>query len=307
MSACVVAVIATLRRPRELARLLASLEGVETAVVCNNKADAEVRAVCERAPVPTVCRDVPENLGCGGGLRLAEEEALARFCDRLTHLLVLDDDVELEPDTVRRLVEVMEQEKANAVYPLVIAENGCVGWTPGLSDRAKRRLAEDAPTPAEYRSRLGSSVEEFTWAQGICLLIRRAAIDECGLHRADFWVRGEDLDFSLRLTQRGRGIFAPAIVVKHLPPAASPAASRRAEYFRHAAMIQNIAYLGFRQVHGKRIAKSLAGAVRHFVGLWGLASFPDLLVAFWRGGVLAQPAGQGNGRTFQQRFNEVIQ
>lgn len=307
MSACIVAVIATLHRPRELARLLASLEGVEAAVVCNNKADAEVRAVCEQAPIPTICRDVPENLGCGGGLRLAEEEALARFGDRLTHLLVLDDDAELEPDTVRRLVEVMEQEKATAVYPLVIAENGCVGWTPGLSDRAKRRLAENPLTPAEYRARLGTAVAEFTWAQGICLLVRRETIDECGLHRADFWVRGEDLDFSLRLTQRGRGIFAPAITVKHLPPAASPAASRRAEYFRHAAMIQNIAYLGFRQAHGRRIASSLAGAARRFTGLWGLAAVADLLLAFWRGGVLAQPAGQGGGRTFQQRFNESVQ
>lgn len=305
MSNCVVAVVATLRRPRELARLLASLREVEGVIVCNNTADPEVRAACETAPIPTTCLDSAENLGCGAGLRLAEEEAWKRFGDRLTHLLVLDDDAVLEPDTVPRLVEVMEREKAAVVYPLVVGPEGRIGWTPGLKDRAQHRLGSDPFTPAEYRERLGTSVAEFDWAQGVCLLARRSAVDAAGFHRADFWVRGEDLDFSLRLTSQGPGIFATDVVVKHLPPEAGASSSPRAEYLRHAAMVQNIAYLVLRQRHGRRIAISLPGSARRFVNMWGLGSIGDLFRAIWRGGIGGRPAGRGAGPTFRQRFDDL--
>jgi GT2 family glycosyltransferase len=306
MSACVVAVAATHRRPRELARLLNSLHNVEAAVVCNNGANPQVRASCESAAVPTACLDSPKNLGCGGGLRLAEEEVWKRFGDRFTHLLVLDDDAELEPDTVLRLMEVMDRERAAVVYPLVTGADGRVGWTPGLMDRNQRRLGNTSLAVTEYRNRLSATVAEFDWAQGICLLARREAVDVAGFHRADFWVRGEDLDFSLRLTARGRGVFAPEIVVKHLPPDTSTATSSSAEYLRHAAMVQNIAYLGFRQPHGRRIVASVLGASRRFVATWGISAAPDLLSALWRGVIRAEAAGQGNGRTFHQRFNALV-
>lgn len=307
MSICVVAVIATFRRPHELARLLGSLREVGGVIVCNNGADAEVRAACEAAPGPTTCLDTSENLGCGAGLRLAEEEVWKRFGNRLTHLLVLDDDVVLEPDTVPRLAAVMERENAAVVYPLVVGPEGRIGWTPGLKDRAQHRLGNNPLTPAEYRDRLGTSVAEFDWAQGICLLARRSAVDTAGFHRADFWVRGEDLDFSLRLTAQGRGIFAPDVVVKHLPPEIGASSSPRAEYFRHAAMVQNIAYLVLRQRHGRRIAVSLPGSARRFVSMWGLGSIGDLFRALWQGAILGQPAGTGSGTAFRQRFDELNQ
>jgi GT2 family glycosyltransferase len=306
MSASVVAVVATFRRPREIARLLASLGGVDEVVVCNNAADPEVRSACESARVSTTCLDATENLGCGGGLRLAEEEAWKRFGDRLTHLLVVDDDAVLEPDTVPRLIEIMDRESAAVVYPLVTGVDGRIGWTPGLKDREQHRLGTDPIPVDEYRARLGQCVAEFEWAQGICLLAKREAVDAAGFHRADFWVRGEDLDFSLRLTAQGRGIFTTELTVKHLPPELSPQSSVPAEYLRHAAMLQNIAYLGLRQPHGRRIVASILGASRRFIALWGLSSAPDLLSALWRGIANAEPAGKGNGRTFQKRFRELV-
>ncbi|HET6408137.1 MAG TPA: glycosyltransferase family 2 protein [Chthoniobacteraceae bacterium] len=305
MSRCIAAVIATYRRPSELARLLASLQGVDAVVVCNNGADSAVRAVCESAPVSTTCLDSKENIGCGGGLRLAEEDVWRRFRDQLSHLLVLDDDAQLEADTVIQLADVMESEHAAVVYPLVAGPGGRVGWTPGLKDRAKHRLGAESLSVADYRERFRAPFAEFDWAQGICLLVRREAMDAAGFHRGDFWVRGEDLDFSLRLTACGRGIFAPGILVKHLPPNNSATSSPRAEFLRHAAMIQNIAYLTCRQPHGRRIALSLPGASRRFLSTWGIDAAPDLARALWRGVVRAEAAGQGDGRTFFQRFKEV--
>ena len=91
MNARIVAVAATYRRPRELARLLGSLAGVERIVVCDNSASAEVREVVANAPLTAHYLAPTENLGCGGGLRRAEEHAWKETGGNFTHLLVLDD------------------------------------------------------------------------------------------------------------------------------------------------------------------------------------------------------------------------
>lgn len=299
----IVAVTATFRRPRELARLLGSLAGVERIVVCDNSASAEVRVVVDAAPLPAHYLAPAENLGCGGGLRLAEEHAWEITGGSFTHLLLLDDDAVLEADTAARLVDALARDHADAACPLLLGPDGRTGWTPGLRDRAKHRLGLTPMTPDDFLARFGSEAAEFTWAQGICLLARREAVERAGFHRAEFWVRGEDLDFSLRLTARGRGVFIPTARAHHLPPPAG--ADDRAEFLRHAAMVQNIAFLALHQPHGARIRGSLAGTSRRFIAQWGVRGVPDLVRALWRGGVRAEPAGCGEGRTFRRRHDEL--
>jgi GT2 family glycosyltransferase len=300
----VVAVVATYRRPRELARLLASLVGVDEVVVCDNSASGEVRGVVESAPCAAHYLAPGENLGCGGGLRLAEEHAWKIGGDPLTHLLVLDDDAVLAPDTVPALAAALEREKAVAAYPLVTGPDARTGWLPGLRDRTRHRLGKAPLGVSEYRARLGAEIADFEWAQGICLFATRAAVEVAGFHRADFWVRGEDLDFSLRLTAHGRGIFVPSVIVQHLPPAIATPVQDAAEYLRHAAMVQNIAFLALTLPYGRRIRGSLPGASLRFLRLWGMRALPDLFRALRRGSC-GEPAGCGAGRTFRQRFDEL--
>jgi GT2 family glycosyltransferase len=300
----IVAVVATFRRPRELARLLGSLADVDAIVVCDNSARAEVRDIVEAAPVPAHYLAPGENLGCGGGLRLAEEYAWKIAGNRFTHLLVLDDDTILAANTVAELHAALEREKAVAAYPLVIGPDSRTGWLPGLRQRAQHRLGRTSMDVAEYRAQFGTAFADFDWAQGICLLATRAAVEATGFHRADFWVRGEDLDFSLRLTAHGRGVFVPGVVVQHIPPENSAPADRRAEYLRHAAMVQNIAFLALTQPHGRRIRSSIPGASGRFVRTWGWRAWPDLITALRRG-ARGEPAGCGSGRTFRQRFDEL--
>jgi GT2 family glycosyltransferase len=296
-------VIATFGRPREIERLFASLAWVDSVFVCDNSGRSDIRQIVERSAVSAHYLAPGRNLGCGGGLRAAEERAWAVVGDQLTHLLVLDDDAVLEPDTLPILLDAMARENAVASYPLVTSAAGMVGWTPGLRDRRLHRLGKETLTPAEYRGRFGAKVADFDWSQGICLLARRYAVEKVGFHRSDFWVRGEDLDFSLRLTAIGRGIFVPDAVAQHVPPQ-SAGGSHAAEYLRHAAMVQNIAFL-VTQPHGRRLRGSLLGAAGRFLRLWGAKALPDLVRAFWRGAARAQPAGTGEGPTFQNRCHAL--
>jgi GT2 family glycosyltransferase len=301
----VVAVVATFRRPRELARLLGSLVGIEAIVVCDNAADPETRTVVERAQCRAHYVAPPANLGCGGGLRCAETQAAQIAGLAWTHLLVLDDDAILAPETIPHLLAALDREQAVAAYPLVTGPDGRTGWLPGLRDRARHRLGREPLAVDQYRARLGPAPADFDWAQGICLLATRAAVETAGFHRDDFWVRGEDLDFSLRLTALGRGIFVPTTIVQHLPPESHVSTDTRAEYLRHAAMVQNIAFLALTQPHGRRIRCSIPGASLRFVRTWGVRALPDLFSALSRG-ARGEPAGGGTTSTFRQRYDELL-
>lgn len=307
MPSCVAALIATLGRPRELSRLLDSLAKIErglgAVIVVDNAASDETRGVVEAAKCPAHLITPDTNVGCGGGLRLAGERAMELLGTRLTHVLILDDDVVLPPEILDVLGAALDRAQADAAYPLVIAEDRLTGWLPGLADRTAHRAAKRRMTPRQFRETMGERPLPLVWSQGICLLVTRRAVETLGFHRDDFWVRGEDLEFSLRITALFRGILVPAVTVQHLPPPAGGEESRNAEYLKHAAMVQNIAYVALRLHHGHRVAWSLAGTLRRFLALWGPRAGLDALRALWRGGILGEPAGRGTGRTFQARFH----
>lgn len=309
MNARVAALVATYRRPIELTRLLDALaavpHGLDLVVVVDNAGSEETRALLENARCPTRYVAPGENLGCGGGLKRAGEEALRVGGATLTHLWILDDDALPTADTLSALLDAMAREGADAACPLVLGPDGRLGWTPGFKSRVDERAARLCATPEELRARFGSAPLPFTWTQGISLLVSRRAVETLGLHRPDFWVRGEDLEWSLRLTARYRGIVVPTVVVQHLPPAEISAASRKGEYLKHAAMLQNIVYLSLRLPHGRRIARSIVPTIARFVRMWGMRSIIDVARALVRGAVQAEPAGTGTGATFNHRSRSL--
>jgi GT2 family glycosyltransferase len=308
MKPAIAALIATYRRPRELERLLVSLAHSDpfpaAVIVADNDGSADVRALVTHTFPGARYLHPGTNAGCGGGLQLAAEQALQGKGQRFTHLLILDDDAVLEPDTLSVLAEAMKRENADLAYPLVTDEHGHVGWLPGLKPRLPGVRDAFDGSPAEFRAQFGAAPRDFTWAQGICLLVARRALERCGPHREDFWVRGEDLEFSLRLTAYGRGILVPEAVVQHLPPERTER-SDEAEYLKHCALLQNIAFIGFHLPHGHRIAWTFFGALRRFVRQWSISSLGDAGRAFWRGAVRGEPAGKGVGATFRTRFEAL--
>ncbi len=298
-----VAVIATYRRPTEVARLLASLEKSTLAlhgiVVVDNAADPATRT----AVVPHRYIAAPDNLGCGGGLRLAEETALREFPE-LTHLWVLDDDVVVEPATLATLLAQMGD--AAAACPQAADAGGRLNWFPGLLNRAKFNVLRRASTPAEYLAECGPPPEQFSWATGVALLVTRAVIESAGLHRSDFWVRGEDLDFSLRITAIARGCYVPTAQVAHLPPGGGIVVDDFPERMKHAAMLQNSAYLIARTAHGRRLSKHWPGNAWRHLRRFGPSAFGDILRAAHLGALCGLPAGAPGGETFRQQLTAAI-
>jgi len=292
-------VVATYRRAPELRRLCASLEKVSVPlalVVVDNADDPDTEAVVKETALEAVRLLPGGNLGCGGGLAFGERAAMERYGDRLTHLWVLDDDTEIDPAAPECLIAAMAESKAGLACPMIVGDTGAIGWFPGLLERAAFDAIRVARTPAEYLSRRGGRPVSFSWATGVSLLVSREAFEALGAHRDDFWIRGEDLEFSLRYSARFPAIFVPGALVRHLPrPAAESPEALAAERIKHLAMIRNAAYISFRLTHGRRIMKNLPGNLWRYFKTWGPGSIPEALVACWHGAVAGKPAGAKKG------------
>jgi GT2 family glycosyltransferase len=207
----------------------------------------------------------------------------------------LDDDCVVRPDTLEILLQEMERAGAEAAHPMTLDGEGRLSWAPGLVDWRRAQAVKRAIPPAEYLGRFGDAPTPFKWSQGIALLITRRALETLGGYRTDYWVRGEDLEFTLRITHRWKGDYAPRARVEHLPPAGS--SKPEVEYVRHAAMLQNIAYTSLRLRHGWRIAWTLPS---NWLNFWRSAGYsPRALVEIARtlfyGALLGWPAGKTYG------------
>jgi hypothetical protein len=198
----------------------------------------------------------------------------------------------------------MESTGAGAACPQARDAEGRLNWFPGLKDSARFNVLKQSTTPAEFITRDSAEPAEFTWATGVALLVTRAALEAAGLHRRDFWVRGEDLDFSLRIAQVTKGIYVPRAHLEHLPPGEGQVVDDFAEQMKHAAMLQNCAFLFARTKHGRRLAKHWPGNVLNHLRRFGRKAFSDVRTAFTQGAILGRPAGSPKGDQFRRRLAE---
>ncbi|RYD84261.1 MAG: glycosyltransferase [Verrucomicrobiaceae bacterium] len=293
----VIAVVATFQRSAELQRLLHSLESARPdllgVIIVDNADDIETAKVLTSSPLD--CRRiVPEkNLGCAGGLEKGGKTAAEMFHSEYTHLWILDDDAVVPSGTLQCLLAAMAREQAWAAIPLIVDHDGRIGWFPHLLKRSKFNAIRRRPTLDEFWIKCGREPELFSWCTGVSLLVARTAVEQLGFHRGDYWVRGEDLEYSLRLTGAGRGILVPDAVVQHLPPPPTNAADQADERAKHAAMLRNLAFTSFRLSHGRSLIWKLPGNWWRFLRMWGCKrdTITTLFRTMWDGALRGSPAG----------------
>ena len=290
----VVAVVVTFRRERELARLLASLDAstapLAGCVVMDHAGTVPDDAA--RHPFPVRIFQDLSNPGPGAGWADGTRRAREIFGE--TDILYLDDDVVLPPGALEILLR--EKSGARAICPLLEDADGRLWGFPEPLDVHQRKLIREAATPSDALRLLGAGPHKFCWATGACLLVDSDGIAAAGLHRPDFWMLGEDLEYSMRLASGGAAVFTCLARIPHLPPAAAdPAAARQAGYRKFCSLLQNLSYLSFHSRHSAHMGKYLPGNFRRFFRIHGMSGLADAWQCFWQGAVLGRPAGHRTG------------
>lgn len=302
----VAAAIATHRRDKELQRLLECLSAstlplAAGAFVADNANSSETQSLCATAPLPCTWIGLSENKGPG----TAWNAAIARALNdpQVTHLLVLDDDIIMPPNALNVLLKIIVQAHVDAVAPLLFDEHNRLWGFPEPVDEPLRKAIRLVHTPEECASVFGEQSYPFCWATGACMLYTRDAFTKSGFFREDFWMLGEDLEFSMRVAAAGGGVFTAQVAVSHLPPPPNSRSVTTAHRGKFLALLQNLSYLAFHSPHSAHLRHYLLGNLRRYLRTEGYhpGNIRDAAEAFWHGALRGQPAGTKVGVKLRAR------
>jgi len=192
----------------------------EVYVVDNASTDGSAEMVGAEFPDVALIA-LGRNLGFAG----ANNVALHRC--RGSHVLLLNPDATLAPDTLARLRATLDAwPGAAAAGPRILNPDGtlqsCGYPFPTLlseirqSKRVNRLLSLVAGPSREPVGVAPDAASEVDWCDGACMLLRREALDAVGLLDEQYFLYSEELDWCFNARRAGWNIVVdPRAVVRH--------------------------------------------------------------------------------------------
>jgi hypothetical protein len=207
------------------------------------------------------------------------------------------------------LLAALATAPAAAAAPLLFDDKEHLWAFPEPRETALRAGIRRTVDTDECRRAFGGEPHAFCWATGACMLYARRAFETCGLFREDFWMLGEDLEFSMRVAAAAGGVFTADAQVPHLPPPPDPETSRVAHRLKFLALLQNLSYLAFHSPHSAHLRSYLAGNFKRYVRTegWSPGTVLDGCCAFYQGAVCRQPAGTPAGARLRERAKHRLE
>ena len=213
--------------PSCLAALRASVPPATELHVVDNAGDDGVRALAERLWPGARVTINAVNRGFGAAVNQAVRAA------RGEAILLLNPDAIVEPNAVPSLRAALRSlPDGGAFAPVILGPSGapdltCYPFlTLGTVIWRHFQLIRLFPNVVlgRYRRRTLAGGEPFAvdWAQGACLLLRRAVFEQVGGFDEDFFFYAEEVDLLRRIARAGRRTYVvPAARVRHAEGASS--------------------------------------------------------------------------------------
>ena len=285
-----------------LEKCLASLAGIdyprellETLVYDNGSTDGTAAWLARRHPEVRVI-EAGSNEGFAAPCnRLAEATAASRVC-------FVNNDVEVEPDFLRRLVEAARDTDAACVGARILSSDG---ETIEFDGGSMNFIGHGAPLRGGARAsdHAGDYVPfETLFASGATMLVDREVFCEVGGFDESYFAYFEDVDLGWRLWTLGeRCVQAPAARVRHLEHGSEALLPPR----RRLALLERNALLTIaKNYEGERAQRVLRCALALAAERESMAEDPDRREAC-REGLLAAtailPAAERRGEELRRR------
>ncbi len=219
-------VLVTYETPDHLTRCLASLErcgalGASRIIVVDNSPGDSCAEIARSHPAVELVEN-EHNLGYAKAVNQGIRRSTTPF------VLVLNPDIELEPEAIPELRAAMDAHPeagicaAKLLYPDGSLQLSCrTFYTLPVVLLRRTFLARWFADHRVVRQHLMSdwphdTVQNVDWVLGACMMVRRAAIDEVGLMDERFFLYFEDVDWCARMHKRGwQVLYVPSAVMIH--------------------------------------------------------------------------------------------
>lgn len=173
-------------------------------IVDNGSTDGSGEAIADRFPEVHV-RSSPNNLGVAGGRNFGLEAILSR--DDADYVLILDNDVVVEPQLLDKLVAAVEtQTDLGIVGPIIYyySEPRRI-WSAGASIVFREVTAKSpAKNRLEREERL-EGIERVDCITGCCMLVKRQVFETIGYFNPQYFMVGNETELCYRASQQGFG------------------------------------------------------------------------------------------------------
>lgn len=185
---------------------------VKSIVLDNNSTDGSVDAIRNRFPTVTIIH-LTENLGYAGNNNVGVNAALKMGAE---WVFVLNEDVIMDRDCLRKLVEVGEGEpRIGILGPMVyhFDEKQVIQSAGGMLGKYWQsiHLGQNEPDQGQFRE-----PHQVEWISGCAILFRRAAIERAGMLDSNYFIYWEETEWCIRTARAGwRIVHVPAAKLWH--------------------------------------------------------------------------------------------
>jgi GT2 family glycosyltransferase len=216
-------VVLNWRRPDDILACLRSVSrldypDLEVTVVDNASANGSVATIRDEFPHIALVENA-RNMGFAGG----SNQGITRLIgDGAQYVLLLNDDTEIAPDLVWRLVEVAEADPSIGILGPTIYYYGrrSTIWSAGGEvdpDGTTRHLQLD-----ESDDGLDTAVRDVGYVTGCCMLVSRRVVEALGVLDERFFAYFEEAEWCTRARRAGfRVVHVPSARVWHKIESAS--------------------------------------------------------------------------------------
>ena len=225
----VCAVVVTYKRKYLLLECLTALRSQslplrQIVVIDNNSGDGTADMVAKQFP-EIALRVLPRNLGCANGFYEGISDAVKEGAD---WLWLLDDDTIPAPDALQELLTAWGRFPENE-RPSLLASR--VNWTDGSLCKMNMPFVASAPVERVFLAAAHQSVA-IRATSFVSMLVHRKLVERNGLPVKEYFIWGDDIEFSARMIRDDFGVSVPSSTVIHKTKANSgPTLSSGARYY----------------------------------------------------------------------------
>ena len=230
-------------------------------VVDNASSDDSLQQLKKEFP-SIIFLESNNNLGFTGGNNLGMQYALEK---KFELQLLLNNDVEVEPDFLEPLIDVFKNEKIGAAQPLIyFHHNHELIWNAGSKYNA---LLGITTTPGYNTIDIGQKQKKIhkkiDWITGCAFMVRSSVLHKVGLLTEAFFIYYEDVDLSFKIKKSGYELaYVPGSVIYHIAGMAHKSLQKTKEGYMSA----KVHYLN---------ARNRIWILKKYTTLW---AFPLVLV-----------------------------